>query len=862
MPAPSPAPPGRIDPEKLFHPASVAVIGAGLPLGARVLANLRAGGFGGRIDALDDAAGLETLTQVPDLALVCTEGEAAPPVFAALARSGAHMAVVLGMVPALGELVRTSGVRALGPGSFGIAVPGIGLNASVAHLPPRPGRLALVSQSAALCRAVLDWAGPNGVGFSTIVGIGGNEDIGFSPVLDWLSRDPGTGAILLDIRRIRDARRFLSAARAAARLRPVVAIRAGGRLLDPAGAAEATFAAALHRVGVLRVDRLEDLLAAAETLTRACPARGEALAIATNAIGPAWLGADAALRDGLALAELAPATREVLRLALPDPLARHVTHPDIRARADIVYAGVESGTRLAEAAALLAGAPEVGGVLVVHAPSGPEDGVAIEALLAAAKAARVPLLVAAMGETSGTTHRSRLAGAGLPVFATPEAAVRGFLHLVQHRRTRAAAGELPPSAVLALAPDRAAVAEVFARARAAGRRALAQDEALAVLAAYGIPSVPTRHAEDAEAARAAAEDLGFPVVLKRRRSEPPHPGERGEMVLDLRDAAQVRDAARLLLREAPEGLIVQPQLGRMRELRIAVAEDPVFGPTIAFGQGGTAAEVIGDHAVDLPPLNLPLARALIGRTRIGRALGPRRDLPAADTEAIAGALVGVSQLLVDFPELAMLELNPLFAGSAGVQAAGAWIALRESGATPARLAIAPYPAELCGTFQGRREVFAIRPIRPEDAEAHAAFFTRLAPEDVRLRFFSTVRALSPEQIVRFTEVDYEREIALIAVRPGSGETVGVGRLVREGDGKRAEFAIILQPDAKGQGLGRHLLERLMDWARGQEVTEITAQVLAENAPMLALARRLGFTLHRMPGEPDVIEIRRRLDGAA
>jgi len=292
---------GRFRPECLFHPASVAVIGAGCEAGVQVMGNLVGGGFSGAI--LPVAAGLGSVSGVPaypdvaalpiapDLAMVCAEAADIPGIFADLGKRGTHAAVVTGIVGGLRGLAMETGVRSLGPGSFGVSVPSLRLNASRAHLQPRPGRIALVSQSAALCRAVLDWAEPNGVGFSHIIGIGGNDDIGFGIVLDWLSRDPGTGAILLDIRRLKDRRAFLSAARAAARLRPMMAIRAGGLLMDPSGDADATLVAALRRCGILCVATLDDLLAAAETLTRSRPARGEALAIVTNAIGPAWMKA-------------------------------------------------------------------------------------------------------------------------------------------------------------------------------------------------------------------------------------------------------------------------------------------------------------------------------------------------------------------------------------------------------------------------------------------------------------------------------------------------------------------------------------------------------------------------------------------
>lgn len=829
---------GRFNPDSLFRPHSVAVIGAGTETGAQIAANLSLSAFRGTVQTVESTA---DLSAAPDLAILAGPPETIIPTLEALAAAGCYAALVPGPADGLAAAARRTGVRVLGPHSFGIAVPGIGLNATRAHIPPPPGRLGLVSQSAALCRAVIDWAGPNGVGFSHIVGIGGNTDIGFGLVLDWLSRDPNTGAILLDIRRLKDRRAFLSAARAAARLRPVVAIRAGGRLLDNGGGeGELAFEAALRRAGVLNVNRFEDLLAAAETLSRARPARGEALAIVTNAIGPGRLAADAALQDGLQLADL-----------------RGTEH-------GIVHVPVDAAGQLAATIASVAGAPGVGGLLVVHAPAGATDAASIDALIAAAPSIRVPLLACAMGETTGALHRATLVQAGLAAFATPAQAVRGFQHLVRDRRNRAAARELPPSTVLSVAPDRVAVGRLFAHVRRTGRLALFQDEALDVLAAYGIPVVPTRSVAHAEDAHAAALLLGFPVVVKLRQAVPPRERPPGALALDLHDADEAWAAARLLVarqarrqRTAPDaGVLVQRQVARARELGVRVADDPTFGPVISLGPGGTAANGTQDLAMDLPPLNLPLAHGLIGRCRVGVMLGqPLRDVPAANEPAVAEVLVRISQLIVDWPEIAELEVPALFADAVGVTAADAWLRLRAADAPPAVLAIAPYPAELVEHWSDGIESFIVRPIRPEDAEQHGALFHRLPPLDVRYRFFSTMREMSQEQMARLTQVDYDREMAFIAVREATGETVGVARLVRELGGRSGEFAVIVQPDVKGHGLASHLMQRLIDWARRCGMAEIVGQVLAENAPMLAFVRHLGFSLRRMPEEPDVIEAR-------
>ncbi len=858
-------------PEAFFRPKSVLLVGGDSASGRAIAANMA--GFKGRFAVME--AGV-----VPplgpggafDLAVLACAPDAVAGALLALGQAGTWAAVCATPAPGLAAAARAAGVRVLGPSSFGIMVPALGLDASAAPLAARPGKVALVSQSAALCRAVLDWAGPNGVGFSHVIGTGGNVDTGFSLSLDWLSRDRDTGAILLDIRSIRDRHAFLAAARAAARLRPVVALRAGGRLQDPSGQADEVFAAALRRVGVVQVSGLANFLGAAEVLTRARPPRNESLAIATNAVGPGHMAADAAVAAGIPLLALSDTDRALLQLHLPDGPADP----------GIVWTGADRPIRVAEAAAMLAGMPGTGGIVAILSPTGPDDAAAVAALAACSPRTmptlRVPLLACVLGETTGAAHRRTLADAGLPVFATPESAVRAFGQLVAQRRARAAAAELPSRRVLRLAPDQAAVTRILSQARAAGRDGLTQDEALDVLAAYGMPVLPICAVQSAEDAAAAAARLGFPVVLKRRRHGAPDaspgrlskPGP-GTVLLDLRDADAVRRAV-ARLGPAADGLLVQRQAGRARELRITMADDTVFGPVIGFGLGGTAAALLGDVAYELPPLNLALARAQIGRTRAAGLLVALHDQPAADEAAVADALVRVSQMLTDHPEIAAIDINPLFADAQGVTAADAWIGLRPAG-TMSSFALTAYPAELAERFEARHETVSIRPIRPEDAEAHIALFRRLTPEDIRYRFFNMLRELPPEQIARMTQVDYVREMAFVAVRDGGSgaagevaggvvggvagevgsDTVGVGRLVREMGTPGGEFAVVVDPAMKGQGLARRLMERLLEWGGSLGMTSITGQVLAENAPMLAFMRRMGATIRRLPDEPDVME---------
>ncbi|MFQ3623137.1 MAG: GNAT family N-acetyltransferase [Acetobacteraceae bacterium] len=847
---------------RLFRPRSVLVVGDTEAPGpaAAMLDGLRAGGFAGPISAARPDRLVEALATpgpAPDLAVVAG-GEDPGALLDRLAAAGVGGAILTGPAPAEPAL------PFLGGGSFGLIVPAIGLNASPLPDPPPAGPIALIGQSRGFARAVIEHAAAHGLGFAFVAGLGRNEGVGFSATLDWLAREPGVAAILLEVSRIRDRRGFLSAARAAARSRPVVAIRTAP---DEDGAADAppadlVFAAALRRSGILCVDGLEAMLAAIATLPRTRPLRGERIAVISRTRALAGLAERALARHGLALVPPPPETAPALSTLLPaeSALANPWIIPDDA-----------PPTRAAELAAALAELGAADAALIVHVPDprrdGPAASPAAEALAtAAALSRRLPMLAVWPGEDAGGTDRARLEASGIPAFPTPEQAASAAHLLVEHRRAREAAKELPPRTVLGIDPDRETVRRILDGARAAGRRSLTEDESLAVLAAYGIATVPTRVAADGEAAAQAATALGFPAVLKVRSPDLSRKTEVGGVALDLSDAAEVRRAAEAMLgrvrRAAPEarleGFLVQRQalLRGVQEVLVRVGQDGLFGPAILFGAGGTKASVLRDLAAALPPLNLALARDLVSRTLVSRVLAGFRDQPRADLDALCGVLVRLSQLVVDQPELVSIDVNPLLAGPAGAVALDAGMTLSAEPRTgTAHLSIAPYPAELEESVvlaDGRTA--CLRPIRPEDAEAHLQFFARLSPEDVRMRFFAPISSLSPEQVARMTQIDYDREMALIATAPGpegAPETLGVVRIVALPGRPVGEFAVVVRSDLKGLGLGSLLMRKAIDWARGAGFAEIEGEVLAENRPMRAFVQRLGFTLHRHPDDPDL-----------
>jgi acetyltransferase len=881
--------------DKLFRPASVAVIGASdrpHSIGAVAIRNLLAAGFRGPILPVNPKhpaiAGVlaypdvAALPLTPDLAVICTPPAPIPGIIDALGRRGTKAAVVITagldklQGPAGGDLqqamldaARPHLLRVLGPNCIGLLVPGLRLNASFAHTGALPGTIGFVSQSGALCTIVLDWAKSRGVGFSHFISLGNTADVDFGDVIDYLASDADTRAILLYVEAVKHARKFFSAARAAARNKPIIAIK-GGR--DAAGQRAArshtgalaggdeVYSAAFQRAGIVRVDDTEELFAATETLARIGKIGGERLGILTNGGGPGVLAVDALTAERGRLAEFAPATMAALDGALPGTWSR--ANP-----ADIV--GDATGERYAKALKILLADPGIDALLVMHAPTAVVSPMEpAQALIAARDDSAKKLLACWMGGEAVAPARQALSAAGIATYDTPHAAVRAFSHLVEYRRTQDMLMETPPAAPTSFAPDVPAARAVIGQVLREGRSLLTEPEAKAVLKAYGVPVVATVVAPHAAAAAAAAARLGYPVALKILSPDVTHKTDVGGVALDLNDAAALTRAAGDMLARVKrlqpaariDGFSVQTMARRPRahELIVGAASDPIFGPVILFGHGGTAVEVVGDRAIALPPLNLGLARALIEQTRIAKLLAGYRDRPAADRGAIAEVLVRLSQLIADLPEVAELDINPLFADAAGVLALDARMRVQAAAsAGSARLAIRPYPQHLEETVvlaDGTR--LLLRPIRPEDEPQHLAFFNRLSPEDVRFRFFGMVRSLPHTELARYTQIDYDREMAFIAVPADAGkppETLGVVRAVGDPDNEQAEFAIIVRSDLKGRGLGWALMQKIVAYCRERGTGRIIGQILSENQGMRKLAEEFGFTSRRVPGG-DIVEV--------
>ncbi len=884
--------------DRLFAPRSVALVGASprqTSVGRTILKNLRMGGFQGAIhlvnphyaelDGVSAVKSIADLPVAPDLVIIAAPPSAVPGLVAAAGDKGCATAIVVtsglghgpgSLAEGIEKAARAHGLRLVGPNCLGVLVPSIKLNASFAARMPQTGDLALISQSGAIVAGLIEWAARRSVGFSAVVSLGDAIDVDFGDLLDYFALDGGTRAILLYVESINDARKFMSAARAAARAKPVVVVKAG-RHAQAAIAArthtgalagtDAVYDAAFRRAGLLRVLDLDELFAAAETLGRLRPFPGNRLAILTNGGGVGVLAVDRLMDLGGALAAISPGAMNELDNALP-PIWSKANPVDIAGDAD--------AARYAAALQALLADRENDAVLVMNVPT---------ALASAADAARAVATV--VRENRNQTYPSKpvlavwigddgdastdLEAAGIPRYASETEAVRGFMHLVRYREALDALMQTPPSLPQDFAPDVAAARRIVAGAVAAGRTWLDPIEIARLLAAYAIPITPAMLARDAdEAATMAAPFLvsGQTVAVKILSPDIVHKSDVGGVRLNLGNERAVHEATDDILsrvraaRPAARiaGVTVHPMIvrPRARELIAGIADDPTFGPIIVFGHGGTAVEVINDKALALPPLDLTLAQDLISRTRVARLLKAYRNVPAADENALALALVKLAQLAADLPEVRELDLNPLLADENGVIALDARIAVaavdrtRRVPSGHPRFVIRPYPKEWeRNALLKDGTAILIRPVRPEDERLYGPFFEAVNEQDLRLRFFAPVKDRSHVFFARFTQLDYARAMAFIAIEETSGNMLGVVRLHANANYDTAEYAVLVRSDLKGRGLGWILMQLMIEYARSEGLRVIEGQVLAENTTMLRMCGELGFRIAPDPADAGI-----------
>ena len=823
---------------------------------------------------------IDKVPQRIDLAVIATPAATVPEVIEQCGNAGVRSAVVVSagfseagprgarLERAMLENARRHRLRVLGPNCLGLMRPDLGVNATFARGGALPGSLGLVSQSGAVCTAMLDWALPNRVGFSSVVSLGGSSDVDFGEIVDYLVTDGRTEHILLYVEGVRDARRFVSALRAAARVKPVILMKVGRH---PAGVRAAVshtgamvglddvFDAVVKRTGAVRVGTIGQLVAAAQALSSHVHPQGDRLAVITNGGGPGVMAADRAADLGIPLAQLSPPTIEALRAALPANWSQ--TNP-----VDLIGDAGADRYRAAVSACLADEA--VDGVLAVLTPQAmtqPAD--AAQAVIEASRGSSKPVLACWMGEEQTAPARRALSEAGIPVFRTPDPAVEMFSHVSSFYRNQRALLQTPGPLAHQEVPDLDAARLITETALAERRGLLSEMESKALLAAFRIPVAKTAVARSAHEAMLLAGEQGFPVAMKIDSPDITHKSDVGGVRLNIANAQAARTAYEQIMetaaRHAPgarvNGITVEPMIDRPngRELMIGVVRDPVFGPAITFGAGGTAVEIHRDRAVALPPLNAYLIADMIHGTRVAKLLGQFRQLPPVDMGALQAVLLRISELVCELPSLAELDINPLIVDETGAIAVDARVVVR--GTLPLReryghMAIHPYPAHLVTQWHpAEGPEVTLRPIRPEDAAIEQAFVQSLSAESRHFRFMNTLRELTPQMLARFTQIDYDREMAFLATTQDNGgeREVGVVRYITNPDGESCEFALVIADEWHRRGLGRRLMTLLIDVARSRGLREMTGHVLADNAPMLALCESLGFSASESAEGPQV-----------
>ncbi|MCS2170830.1 protein lysine acetyltransferase [Scandinavium sp. TWS1a] len=857
--------------EALLRPKSIAVIGASMKpqrAGYLMMRNLLAGGFSGPVLPVTPAwkavlgvlawPDIDSLPFTPDLAVICTHAKRNLELLEALGQKGCKTCIILSAPPEQFSELKTCAaryqMRLLGPNSLGLLAPWQGLNASFSPVPIRRGKLAFISQSAAVSNTILDWAQQREMGFSYFIALGDSLDIDVDDLLDFLARDSKTSAILLYLEHLSDARRFVSAARSASRNKPILVIKSGRspaaqRLLHVNSGMDPAWDAAIQRAGLLRVQDTHELFSAVETLSHMRPLRGERLMIVSNGAAPAALALDELwLRNGK-LATLSDETLSRLRGALPGSV--EAANPlDLRDDA--------CSDHYQKALSILLDSQDYDALLVIHSPSAAAPGTEsaqalIDTLSHHARGKYVTVLTNWCGEYSSQEARRLFSDAGIPTYRTPEGTITAFMHMVEYRRNQKQLRETPvlPDNLTANTTDAHALLQ---HAIAEGATSLDTHEVQPILQAYGMHTLPTWIAADSAEAVHIAEQIGYPVALKLRSPDIPHKSEVQGVMLYLRTPAEVQLAADAILDRVKmtwpqariHGLLVQSMANRAgaQELRIVVEHDPLFGPLIMLGEGGIEWRAEDQVAVALPPLNMNLARYLVIQAIKSKKIRGRSALRPLDVVGLSQVLVQVSNLIVDCPEIQRLDIHPLLASGNEFTALDVTLEIGPfEGDSESRLTVRPYPQqfeEWVELKNGERCLF--RPILPEDEPLLQKFIAQVTKEDLYYRYFSEINEFTHDDLANMTQIDYDREMAFVAVHSTETgiEILGVTRAISDPDNIDAEFAVLVRSDLKGLGLGRRLLEKLINYTREHGLSRLNGITMPNNQGMIALARKLGF----------------------
>ncbi len=880
---------------RFFTPKTVAIVGASereASVGCRLLVNMQEAGFTGGLYPVNNKRetllGLKAypdLNSVPedlDLVVIATPAPSVPSVVRQCGEKGVSSVIIIsagfGELGAEGkrlqqdvlDIAHRFGIRMIGPNCLGVIRPSGRLNATFGDGIVKDGHLALLSQSGAVCTAILDWAKAQDIGFSTVVSMGAAADIDFGEVLDYLATDSKTTGILMYVEGIRDARRFLSGLKAAARLKPVILIKSGRHeagckaAMSHTGAmvgGDNVFDAAISRAGVVRVYSINELFSAARVLANNYVVKKDRLAIITNAGGPGVMSTDRAEDVGVQMAELSPSSIEALNEVLPT----HWSHAN---PVDIL--GDATPDRYQKALEICLNDKNIDGILVILTPQAMTNPTQVaECIIEGAKNSKKPVLASWTGGSRVQQGRELFANSKVAHFTTPEIAVDAFSFLASYTQNQILLKQIPLPSDELLSPDVTGARLIIERVLSEGRQVLTAQESKAILAAFNIPVNQTIQVYSAKDAMIAAETMGFPVVLKVNMAEFSHKSDIGGVRLNIASVQSISqnfiEMEAAIKQKYPDvtevSMTVEPMFKSAtgRELMVGVVRDPVFGPAISVGLGGTMVEILKDNAVALPPLNAYMVEQMIAKTKAAKYLDAFRQLPPANKQALVDVLLNISNMVSELPEILELDINPLIVDEQGVMAVDARIKAQTSHQLMpySHMAIHPYPYELIQFHQLTNGTnVTIRPIRPEDAGLEKDFVHRLSERTKYFRFMQALQELTPEMVVRFTQIDYDREMAFVAVtndRNKSNE-LGVGRYMVNPDGQSVEFAVVVADDSQRMGIGTRLMKALLHSAKNKGISFFEGEVLAINQPMLSLVTKLGFSIEPITGDQEVVRI--------
>ena len=878
---------GQYNLDRIFKPQHIAVVGASEKagtIGNALMKNLVNGGFSGMLfpvnskhktihghDAFKSVSGLQTEV---DLAIIATPIHTVIDIVSECVEKKVGGAIIISaggretgekgkeIEEKIQQIAYAGGLRIVGPNCMGIIRPGVSLNASFASEMPLSGNLAFVSQSGAICTAILDLALKENIGFSHFVSTGSMLDVDFGDMIDYLGNDSSAKSILLYIESLTNFRKFMSAARSVSRVKPIIVLKSGR---SPAGAKaaashtgamageDAVYDAAFKRAGIVRVDTIEELFDCAELMSKQPRPRGPRLAIVTNGGGPGVMATDTLAKYGQEPVPLDPETMQALDQFLPPFWSR--SNP-------IDILGDASPERFAQTLEVCFNSKNIDGVLVILAPQALTSPIAVaKTLVSTMKGRQYPVFTCWMGGKSIASAVELLNEAGIPTYDTPERAVRAFLYMVEYTKNLETLLEIPPKLTRQIMVDQDKAGKLITDSIAG--EFMPESDSKELLTAYGLPVIRTEIAKTEEEASSIGKEMGYPLVMKIHSPDITHKTDAGGVSLDLRSDADVCKAYAQIISSVRkfkpdariEEVTIQPYFSNPDfEILLGAKRDANFGPVILFGMGGIYTEVLKDRALGLPPMNRLLARRLMQQTKAYTLLKGYRNRPAADMEQLEEMIIRLSQLLIDFPEIAELDMNPVLIKEGKAIAVDARILVSPLD-TPSslHLVISPYPEEEEShmvSVDGDR-IF-VRPVKPEDAPLFQELFKVLSPTSIYYRFFGMLKELNPEMLARFTQTDYDREVALVAMDEDSetDRMLGVARIIGEPDGKKGEFSVLVGDAWQGKGIGSNLLKKCLSIAKKRGFKTVHGIVLNENRNMIALGKKLGFKAKREPESGD------------